>query len=151
MGTVAFERFLEARTSGESETEQLRHRNAGLAGYHKALELLPENAVNDLAVTHNQLGAIHGDAGDIDRALSHYRKTIGFDESAGNRYGAGQTRFNVALALADSGRLADAREYARAALRDFEPYGAGAAADVEKANRLIAEIEQRMAAPDAPP
>ena len=146
LGSVAYERFKEAQNSGESETELLRHLNEALAGYQQALELHPENAVDQLAVAHHQLGEIYRSAGDIDRALPHFRQSIAFEESQGNRYGAGQTRFNVALALAGSGRFADAREYARAALRDVESYGAGSSALVEKTKQLIAQIERDLGA-----
>ena len=104
-----------------------RHLNAALGFYHQALDLLPPNAVDDLAVTHNQLGIIYDDAGDLDRALPHYREAIRYSRNAGNLYGAARTRFNVALALRNAGRLADALEYAQAALRNFATYGDRAA------------------------
>ena len=50
---------------------------------------------------------------------------------------AAGTRFNVALALAQSGRVADAREYARAALCNFETYGAGAAQEIQRTQQLL--------------
>jgi hypothetical protein len=40
---------------------------------------------------------------------------------------------------------ANAREYARAALRDFEPYGDAAADMVQKTQQLLAEIEKALA------
>ena len=76
LGTVAWERFREARAAGRPEEELLRHLNEAARLYHEALDLLPPDAVNDLAVTHNQLGAIYGDAGDLDRAVQHYREAI---------------------------------------------------------------------------
>jgi tetratricopeptide (TPR) repeat protein len=100
--------------------------------------------VDALAVAHNQLGIIYDDAGDLDRALQHYRECIRYDEAAGNLYGAAQTRFNVAIALAQAGRLADAREYAHAALRNYQTYGDRAAADIQKTQGLIAQIEREM-------
>ncbi len=144
LGTVARERFKEARATKQPKAELLRHLNTALRSYHQALDLLPPNAVDDLVVTHNQLGFIYDDAGDIDRALIHYRECIRYDEAGGNLYGAAQTRFNVAIALAKAGRLADAREYALAALRNFETYGERAAAEIEEARRLVAWIEKKM-------
>ena len=82
-------------------------------------------------------------AGDIDRALPHYRESIRLREASGNVYGAATTRFNVALDLADSGRVADAREYARAALRNFETYGAGAAEMIQRTQQLLARLDAR--------
>jgi len=146
LGSVAFERFEEARAAGRPESELLAALNAALAAYQQALALLPANAVNDLAVAHNQLGMIYGTVGDFDRALPHYRECIRLAEGSGNLYQAGATRFNVALALLQSGRLTDAREYARAALRNFEPYGPGAAAETQRTQQLLAHIEQALAA-----
>ncbi len=56
-------------------------------------------------------------------------------------YGAGQTRFNVAVTLAQAGRFADAREYAYAALRNYETFGERAMKEIEETRRLIAWIE----------
>jgi tetratricopeptide (TPR) repeat protein len=86
---------------------------------------------------------IYRNAGDIDRALPHYRESIRLREASGNVYGAAGTRFNVALALADSGRVADACEYARAALRNFETYGAGVAQDIRDTQQLLATLDAR--------
>jgi tetratricopeptide (TPR) repeat protein len=62
--------------------------------------------------------------------------------TAGNFYGAGQTRYNVALMLYQQGRAADARAYAEAALRNYQVYGPSAAADIEKTQRLLQAINQ---------
>ena len=92
----------------------------------------------------HQLGNIYDAVGNIDRALQHYRETIRYDELAGNLHGAATTRYNVATTLANAGRLADARDYAYAALRNFETFGDRAAADIQKTKELIAWIEQQM-------
>jgi tetratricopeptide (TPR) repeat protein len=86
------------------------------------------------------LGAIYDDAGAIEQAVSHYNQCVRYREMQGNYYGAGGTRYNIAVALMQSGRIADALDYARAALRNFETYGDRAAADIEKAKRLIAKL-----------
>ena len=144
LGLVAYERFLEAQAAKQPEEELLRHLNDAARFYHQALDLLPPNAVDDLAVTHNQLGLIYKDAGDLDRALTHYRESIRYGEAAGNFYEAANTRFNVALALRDAGRLADAWEYAHAALRNYQSYEGRAAEEERKTEGLIAEIEGLM-------
>lgn len=96
--------------------------------------------LNDLAVTHNQLGLIYGDAGDLDLAVQHYRESIHYEEMRGNLYGAARARSNMAIALLAAGRRADALEYAESALRGFESYGERAVEEIEKARRLIARI-----------
>jgi tetratricopeptide (TPR) repeat protein len=145
LGLVAYERFKEARAAGKPEAEQREHLNAALARYRTALDLTPADAVNDLAIGHNQLGNIYADTGDLDRALTHYRESIRFREASVNTYGAAQTRFNVALALARSGRFSDALEYARAALTGFSSLGRGAADMVQETNGLIERIEKDFA------
>ena len=144
LGGVAYERFKETRGANKPEEELLRHLNAAVGFYHQALDMFPSNAVDRLAVAHNQLGIIYAEAGDFDRALPHWRECIRYDEAAGNLYGAAQTRYNVARALAQADRLADAREYAYAALRNYQTYGDRAAADIQETQGLIDWIEQRM-------
>jgi tetratricopeptide (TPR) repeat protein len=144
LGLVARERFKEARSAKRPEGEQLRHLNDALRFCHQALDLLPPNAVNDLAAIHNTLGVIYRHAGDLDRTLAHYRESIRYQEMQGNLYGAAVTRFNVALTLTRAGRLADAREYATAALRNYQTYGDRAAEEIQRTQGLIADIEGAM-------
>jgi tetratricopeptide (TPR) repeat protein len=141
---VAYERFLDAREAGRPEAELLHHLNAAADSCYQALELLPPDAVNDLAVTHNQLGNIYLGAGGLDRAVHHYRESIRYMESAGNLYGAAQTRFNVAVTLAQAGRLPDALAFALEARRNFETYDDRAAAKIRKTQELIDLIEREM-------
>jgi tetratricopeptide (TPR) repeat protein len=138
LGNVARERFEEARTAKNPEKELKSHINDALQYYNKALEMTPLNAVNDLAVTHNQLGLIYHDAGDLDHALSHYRDSIRYNEVADNLYGAALTRYNVARALVQVGRITDGLEYAHAALRGFETYGDRASEEIHNVQRDLA-------------
>jgi tetratricopeptide (TPR) repeat protein len=133
---------METRQAKQPEVEIIQHLNTALSNYHKALALFPTNAVNNLAVAHNQLGIIYNDAGQTARALEHYQQSINYKERAGNIYAAGTTRYNVALMLAQQGRLADARAYAQAALRNFQVYGNRAADMIENTQRLLAAINQ---------
>ena len=146
LGSVALERFDEARAARKPKEELLRHLNDALRSYQQALDMFPRDAVDDLAVTHNQLGNTYSSVGDLDRALPHYRESIRYKEAMGDTYDAGRIRGNVAAALAGAGRFADALDYAHAALRDFESYGDRAAKDIEKARRLIAQIERAQQA-----
>ena len=106
--------------------------------------MLPSDAVADLAVVHNQLGVIYGETGDLGRALPHYQDAIRYREKQGNVYRAAGTRRNVALDLANAGRLADARAYALAALRNFETYGDRAADMIQNNRDLLADIDRRL-------
>jgi tetratricopeptide (TPR) repeat protein len=139
---VAFERFLDARRAGQPAEILVGHLNAAATAYHQALDELPPDTVTDRAVAHNELGLIYDNAGQADTALHHYQQSIKYKEEAGNRYGAGGTRYNIALMLQDAGRITDALAYAHAALRDFQTYGAGAADRIENTQSLIAVLVQ---------
>jgi tetratricopeptide (TPR) repeat protein len=141
---VHWERFREARAAGRPEAELLTLLKAAADAYQQALELLPADAVGDLAVAHNQLGNICSDGGQLGVAQRHWQETIRYDEAAGNRYGAAQTRYNVAVALANRGRFGDGLLWAQAALRDFQTYGDRAAAEIAQTQQLIAEIEEAL-------
>ena len=122
--------------------EQLfRHLSAAAAAYHQALELFPAEAADDLAVTYRALGNIYADVDDSDSALGHYQKAIQYSERIDDRYGAGRTRLNAAMALTNTGRRYDALLYAQAALRDLETAGPAAASDADEARQLIAHLE----------
>jgi tetratricopeptide (TPR) repeat protein len=142
-GLVAYERFKEARQAGEPEAVLLEHLNAALQAYQQALDMTPPDAVDSLAVKHNQLGNIYDEVpGQTEQAVTHYREAIRFFEQAGALYNAAITRENVALAYAQAGRFADALLFARAALANFEQFGPAAADRVERARGLVAKYEQ---------
>ncbi len=145
LGSVEYERFLEARTEGATESELLQHLNTALYYYQQALTLLPNDAVDSLAIAYNQLGVIYKNAGQTLSALEHYQRAIHYAELGSNWYEAGNHRYNVALMLAQQGRLPDARAYAEAALRNFQVYGPRAAADIEDTQRLLQAIVQAQA------
>jgi hypothetical protein len=44
----------------------------------------------------------------------------------------------------NAGRLSDAAEYTRATRRNYETYGQAAAADIQRTQQLLGEIEQAM-------
>jgi tetratricopeptide (TPR) repeat protein len=141
LGAVAWERFEEARAAKQS-SESEAQAEAALQHYHQALTLLPADAVNDLAVVHNQLGMIYGTIGQLEPALHHNQEYIRLNEEGGNHYGAARTRYNVAIDLLQAQRLPDALSYARAALRGFQRYGERAQRDIDKTQALIDRIEQ---------
>jgi tetratricopeptide (TPR) repeat protein len=119
LGSLAYRRFLAAREA-QRQDDCVAQLTQAARNYEQALTLLPADAVGDLDVTHNQLGILYHETGQMDAALSHFQESVRYSEIQGDRIGAGQTRANVARALALEGRFADAREWARCALRDFE-------------------------------
>jgi tetratricopeptide (TPR) repeat protein len=144
LGAVTYERFKMAREDGASAKALKEYLSQAAEYYHHSLELSPPDAPGELAVDHNQLGNIYSEAGDLERCFFHWRESIRYEEAQGNVYGAAQTRGNIALAFARAGRWLDALDYARAALRDFQSFGAHATQDIQETQRLIALIEQGM-------
>lgn len=145
LGNIAYERFKDAEAAGASEEEPLGYLNDAAGAYYEALDLIPDDAADDLAVAHDALGNIYRLASQADQALAHHVKAIHYDERQDNRYRAGGNRVNAALTLADTGRRHDALLYARAALRDLEAVGPGAAALAGQARQLITALEQELA------
>jgi tetratricopeptide (TPR) repeat protein len=145
LGNLAYARFQDARAARAPAEELLRHFNDAAGAYHQSLGLLPDDAVGELAVAHQALGMIYGETDDTATALGHYQRAISYYERQDNRYSAGWTRLNAALTLANAGRRHDALLYARAALRDFDTVGPGAAARAAQARQLIALLEQEPA------
>ncbi|MGE0082806.1 MAG: CHAT domain-containing protein [Desulfococcaceae bacterium] len=141
LGLLAYKRFEEVQKGIKPKEIMIDHLINALNYCHNALKIIHPNAVNLLMSAHNTLGLIYDKTGNNDQSVSHYMKSIQFAEIAENYYDAGFTRYNIAVTLMQSGRIADALDYARAALRNFETYGNRAAADIENAKGLIAHLE----------
>jgi tetratricopeptide (TPR) repeat protein len=146
LGYVHLERFKEAPATSRPEAELLAHLNAAADAYQQALELLPADAIGELAVIHNALGVIYDNGGQLEVALRHWQESIRYKEAAEDRYGAAVARGNIAIALTKGGRLGDGLLWAQAALRDYQTYGDRATAAIAEIKRLIAIIEQDLAA-----
>jgi tetratricopeptide (TPR) repeat protein len=145
LGRVALERFFDARAAQRPAADLAKHLSEAAQLYEGALTMLAATDVVSRGVIHNALGVIYQNAGSIDRALHHYGQDIRYCEEAGDIFGAGQTRFNVASALRAAGRLDDARTYAEAALTNFLSFGERAAADIRDTERLIGVIKEAQA------
>ena len=142
LGQVAMERFDDALTAKEAEPVLLEHLNTALRCYQQTMDLTPLDDHETRGVTENELGNIYGRAGQARQALRHYQQAIQHHEIRGNIYAAGRTRQDVAVLLANDGRIGDALQYARAALHNYEQAGPGAADRADRARQLIAELEQ---------
>lgn len=149
VGQLGYVEYLRARQTdqGQQQDVTLRHLSASLAYYSEALNLLPENAADDRGITHAHIGNSYDALGDAENARAHWHEAIRYAESAAAYYSAGHIRWNMSRLLAREGRFADAREYALAALRDFERFGAGAAEEVASAKHLLALIEEDLKTP----
>ena len=143
LGQVATARFQEAREAREAEQVLQEHFNTALRCYRQALDLTPADDYESRGATEMDLGNLYRLAGDTRQALRHYQQAIQHQEARGNVYVAGQTRYNIAVLLAEDARVGDALDYARAALDNYRQGGPGAADRADRARQLIAELEQR--------
>ena len=120
------------------------------------MRLCPKDALTDLAPMHLQLGNLYQEVGRLDSAREHYEQSAQYEGRAGHYFGAGRTRFNMAVMYARASEREDqlsqqrasllrARAYAEAALRDFQQYQGRAAADEANAQRLLDAINQDLA------
>ena len=143
MGKVAYIRFLESRRNKQPAETVLAHLQDAARYYLEAVERTPPDAALELATVFEALGNIYGDAMQPELALTYYQKAIRLGEYAGQRHRVGLVRYNAAVMLAEAGREADALEYARASLRDLEPYGLAASEEIGESRRLIGYLEVR--------
>jgi tetratricopeptide (TPR) repeat protein len=141
LGQIALERFDDARKAGEAKPVLLKHLSAALYSHQQALGLTPAEDHQQRATIESQLGETYSRAGDTGQALRHYQQAIQHEETRGNVFGAGRARYNIALLLAENGRISDAMRYARAGLHNFEQIGPGAADSAANARRLIAALQ----------
>ena len=149
LGSLAYNEFLDAVDGNHSDHRCRRHLSEAAAYYYQALDTFPTSAFHDLAVTHYQLGMVCGLAGQIETALNHDREAIRYFERQGGRFEAGQTRSGAAAVLARQGGYADAREWARAALRDFQA-SPNADQEVVRTLKLLEEIESHLQETELP-
>ncbi len=146
LGNVAFERFLEAREAdapevgapGPPQRSPAQSTSRPLTWSRRTIPKTSPASTTSSALIYRQ-------AGDTRQALHHYQQSIQYKEARGDVYGAGQTRYNIALLLVGDGRPGDALHYARAALHDYDRTGPGAAQKAARARELIALLEQQVA------
>jgi hypothetical protein len=142
LGNIAWYRFRTARQAETDIATQRHYLDAAVASYRIQLQLAPENAHDDRAVAHNQLGLINKTIGSFDDSAIHYCQSIHHREASGNTYEAATTRYNLANLYRAARRFQDARDFAQAALASFDSFGGRAAGDVQRSKDLIARIER---------
>lgn len=143
LGLVAWERFRSARSSERPESELIRHLTDARQYYLRAIEHAGADDYAQLASHNLQYGHASYSMGDIERALPHYREAIRFDQLQHNTFGAAKTRFNLAIALRDVGRLGEARRYAVAAFGELRKIEGPTSEDLlDRARRLVLTLEE---------
>jgi tetratricopeptide (TPR) repeat protein len=141
LGQWAYERFVKYKRAGLFNATLLKR---ALQYYQEALSEMPVNVRDHLAIIHNQLGNVLGDAGDLANAMAHYRIAVREHEAVGDYFKAAQTRYGIAVTLVEANQLQNALEYARSAQRTYAKLGKFAEKDVKWTQGLIDLIRSRM-------
>ena len=141
LGNVALERYLETQRAGKPECE---HLGGACKYFQQALNILPPNAVQELALSHNRLGYVYGYSRMFDKALRHHQESVRYSDMLGDIYLAATRRRDIAFLLKNAGQLSDALVYARSSREKFEAYGLAGAEQVLKTQNLIGELEDAL-------
>lgn len=155
IGMVHHKRFNESRAGSESQDTVLRHVQAAESHYHQSLDLRPASDRIGRGPTHHQLGKLYADVGETDKAREYFEYAADCFEKTGNHFNAGHTRHGIAIMYIRAANrevepsdretlLRRAQTYAAAALRDFQHYEGRAAADEDKCQQLIVDIQQQL-------
>jgi tetratricopeptide (TPR) repeat protein len=155
IGAVYSERLKEALRRDEPDAIALELAQTAEKHFLEAIQLCPKEALNDLSAIHNNLGSLYFSIGDWKSAREHSESSAELEERMGNRFAAGQSRFNLALTYFYSAKNEDvpsqkrqalerSRAYAEAALRDFEYYGGRATSNEFSVKTLIETINQTL-------
>jgi len=141
LGNLAYERFRGTQKAGKPEG---KHLEAAREFYKQALNILPSNALNEIAIMHNSLGNLDQIVGMFDEALRHYQEAIRYADNMEDIYMAALCRMNTASNLANAGRLSDALEYARSALKKFKACGPSQVQKIHETEDLIRDLEKDL-------
>ncbi len=157
IGMVQRIRFRAAVQGNEPIEAALIHARAAEKHYFDALQLCPPDALTELGPIHTHLGNLYCELDQLESAREHFEKSTQYNEMTGDRFGAGLTRFNMAimyLGAAESGEQASqrshlerARAYAEAALRDYQHYQGRATEEEAKTQQLLETINDALTTP----
>ena len=114
--------------------------NRGATYLYQALNLLPSQAHMDRARLHQNLGELIGWAGHVEQALAHFQESISIHEeelAAEDAFFAAQARLSVAVLLVNTGRIEEARMWARTALETLERYEGDPLSRVDLARYIL--------------
>lgn len=145
LGQAFWQRFRSDRQNERPEIELKSHLSHGLENYEMAIEHTRHDDPRRLSELCLYYGHVHYSLGQIERAIPHYRQSIRYDIANGDACSAARTRFNIAIALRDLGRLGEARKYATHAYNESVDLGGLAPENlVERSRRLIQLIERAL-------
>ena len=105
-----------------------------------ALRIIPNSAINELAVSYNQLGHILVGLREYAAAVDHFIQASYYDENRSAYTFAGDDQFEAARLLVRLGKMQEGLEYARRSLKNYEAAGKQGTEMVERAKELVWQL-----------
>jgi tetratricopeptide (TPR) repeat protein len=145
LGLIAFRRFEQAQRRNEAHSVLEEHWKAASAALQEDLRLAPPDAVEHLAVTNMNLGALYAKVSNAIEKVKHYnQQAIRLFERANRPLQAAAVRINLAEALWRAGRADEALEWARAGLRGYQNAGPADAGRVKQVADFVRALESKV-------
>ncbi len=146
LGKLALEKFAVVRKENQPVKVQIDYLNEALGYFFQTLDWLPENAMAELGMVHENIGYAYLQTENaLDIAVGHYNQAVKFKKQVGDNYGAAKSNFNLAVALFMLAQFEPGRHFAREALGGFESLGKEAEWDVQKTRGLLARFSNPLA------
>ena len=121
LGAVSLELLRDSQDKGEAEAVVLNHLNDAIRYYETALELEPADAIANLALTHNKLGAAYQySRTEQSKAAEHFKKAVHYFAECGQWFGQAGACLNAAQVLLRFADPHQAKDYASEGLRILE-------------------------------
>ena len=145
MGLVAVRRFDLAVRKNEARDVVEQHWRIAEARLQEDLRLAPPDAVEHLAVTNQNLGALYSKlSGAIETVKQYNQQALKLFERANRPLQAAAVRVNMADALRNAGRPREALDWARAGLRGYENAGSAVAGTAKRVADFIRALEHEV-------
>lgn len=146
LGAVSLELLRDSHDNGAAEPVMLRHLDDAIRYYETALELEPPDAIANLALTHNQLGAAYQySRTDQSKALEHFKKAMHYYAQAGQWLGEAGACLNAAQVLLRLTKPHDAKDYASECLKILESANYSGP-EITRAKSILTQIEKKSRA-----
>lgn len=150
LASLSFDDYLTATDANSPREGRFDSLNISIELFDQSLGLLSEDAILERARANFGLGRSLRELTRftpheprlVRTALGHYLEAIRGFETMNDAFHAGSCRLEAAPMLANCGRIDDAREYARAALMDFEKFEGGSREWADAARSILNQIDR---------
>jgi tetratricopeptide (TPR) repeat protein len=144
LGAVSLELLTDSQEKGAAEAVMLHHFEDAINYYQRALELEPPDAIANLALTHNQLGAAYQySRTEQSKAVEHFKKAMQYFAQSGQWFGEAGACLNAAQVLLRLAKPHDAKDYASEGLKILE-LANYSGPELARAKNILTVIEKKI-------